>query len=246
MGVFIGNVASGQSRHADDGIVSGGVAQRAGAIISGGGNHQRAGGYGCIAGAFQRLGVFRAAETEVDDVGAVFHGVCNGFNHVDGLRIIRAEDLQRHDLDFRHDAGDAGVVVRVGKEHAGHKSAVPLTVCYICIVVQKIMRLDDFRGIDVLVMLTVADPIQSAVNHGDGHTAAILTLFPCGRYMQRVQIPLGAACVERVVHGGVQKLEFVVWLDVVDLRFRNAFGNLLHGLRKIQVALRGNDFQTML
>ena len=212
-----------QRAHADDGVICRRVAGRAAAVVSGRGHDDHALFHGCVAGVLERLRKVVRAEAHVDDVRAVFDRIVDRAHHVaDGGVVGFRQHLDGHEPDVGHDARDAEVVVRVGKDHARDERAVALIVGHglgALFVQEHVVGLDDLRGVDVLVVLAVGDAVQTGVEHRDGDAAAELPLRPRGGHVQVVEVPLRAVCIERVVRSRIVKqAELVVRLAVIHGR----------------------------
>ena len=209
-----------QRAHADDGVIGRRVAGGAVAVVAGGGDNDHALFHGCVAGVLERLRKVVRAEAHVDDVRAVFDRVVDRAHHVaDGGVVGFCQHLDGHEPDVGHDARDAELVIRVGKDHARNECAVTVVVGHgfgARFAAARVVGLDDLCGVDVLMVLAARDAVQTGVEHRDGDAAAELPLCPRCGHLQVVEVPLCAAGVERVVRGRVvEQAELVVRLAVV-------------------------------
>ena len=209
-----------QRAHADDGVICRRIAGGAAAVVAGGGDNDHALFHGCVAGVLERLRKVVRAEAHVDDVRAVFDRVVDRAHHVadSGVGGFR-QHLDGHEPDVGHDARDAELVIRVGKDHARDERAVAEVVGHglgARFAAARVVGLDDLCGVDVLMVLAARDAVEAAVEHRDGDAAAELPFRPRCGHLQVVEIPLRAAGVERVVRGRVvEQAELVVRLAVV-------------------------------
>src|SRR5690606_24096161 len=117
--------------HAQDVRHAGRVGHHVLAAVAGGRHHHHAVLPRVLDGLGQRGRVVVRGEAHHDDLRAVFHGPQHAGDHVHVVTgAVRVQHLHGGDVDpGEGDAGDPGIVVRVGHRDAGQGRAVAVRVC---------------------------------------------------------------------------------------------------------------------